>query len=194
MKAVQELFWRIDPAIWLLTSCSGERRGGLIASHVSQASIVPDLPRLLVGLSCRHYTRELVEESAAFALHLLCEEQLAWVWRFGLESGRDVDKLDGLTVRNGKTGSPILEQAIGWLDCRVEDRLECGDRTVYLAEVVDGEILRDDQPLTLQQITRSGPEEKLAMLHALLERDSARDAGAIREWRERRGPGAGGKS
>ena len=37
----------------------------------------------------------------------------------------------------GPSGSPILGGAAGWLDCRVEARLETGDRTVYLAEVVD---------------------------------------------------------
>ena len=60
------------------------------------------------------------------------------MWRFGLRSGRDADKLAGLSMTTATTGSPILTDALGWLDCRVEARLDTGDRTVYLAEVVRG--------------------------------------------------------
>ena len=51
------------------TAGAGADRGGLIATFVSQASIVPDLPRVLVGLGKRHHTRGLVEASGAFGLH-----------------------------------------------------------------------------------------------------------------------------
>ncbi len=134
--AAATLFAWLDREIWLVTAQADTHRGGLIATFVNPASIVPDMPRMLVGLSRQHQTRELVEHSNAFALHLLGEQHLDWVWRFGLESGRGKDKLDGLRVRQMSTGSPVLEDAIGWLDCRVETRMETGDRTVYLAEVV----------------------------------------------------------
>src|SRR5262245_22118856 len=126
----------LDRELWLVTAQAGGRRGGLIATHVSSASIVPEMPRMLLGLARQHFTWELVEASGAFALHLLGAHNLEWVWQFGLDSGRDHDKLAGFPVRVAVTGSPILEDAIGWLDCKVEQRLDGGDRTLYLAEVV----------------------------------------------------------
>ena len=77
------LFARTDRQLWLLTAAAGGRRGGLIATFVGQASIVPDLPRVVVGIARQHHTHELVEASSAFALHLLGEEHLDRVWRFG---------------------------------------------------------------------------------------------------------------
>src|SRR5436309_14934731 len=133
------LFAQVDRQLWLVTAAAGACRGGLIATFVSEASIVPDLPRVVVGLARHHHTWELVEASGAFALHLLGEEQLPWVWQFGLQSGRDADKLAGLAVRSGSTGSPLLSDALRWLDCRVEARRETGDRTLYLAEVVQAQ-------------------------------------------------------
>ena len=65
-------------------------------------------------------------------MHLIDETQLDWVWRFGLQSGSDVDKLAGLQSHTGATGSPLLPEALAWFDCRVESRLDSGDRTVYL--------------------------------------------------------------
>lgn len=183
--AASTLFAWLDHEIWLVTAQADARRGGLIATFVSQASIVPDLPRMLVGISRQHHTRELIEQSSAFALHLLAERHLDWVWRFGLQCGRGQDKLDGLRVRQVSTGSPILEDAIGWLDCRVEGRLESGDRTIYLAEVVQGGVTHFAPPLTLQRLLQLAPQAQLAEMKRQLHRDSEIDAEAIRQWRRR---------
>jgi flavin reductase (DIM6/NTAB) family NADH-FMN oxidoreductase RutF len=184
--AVSALFAQIDPAVWLITAAAGDRRGGLIATFVSQASIVPELPRVLVGLAKQHHTTGLVEAGGAFAAHLLAEEHVEWVWRFGLHSGRDGDKLGGLAVTVGMTGSPLLSDAAGWLDCRVEATLDTGDRTVYLAEVVDARLWRREPPLTLKRLLHLAPPDKLVRLKELITRDSAVDAEATRAWRQRR--------
>src|SRR5262249_13075184 len=150
------------------------------------ASIVPELPRVLVGLARQHYTWELVEASNAFALHLLGEEHLDWVWRFGLRSGRAAGKLAGVAQRGCATGSPLLTEALGWLDCRVEARLDTGDRTVYLAEVVQAELFRPTPPLTLKRLLQLAPAEKLRELKEQMARASAVDAQAIHAWRWQR--------
>jgi flavin reductase (DIM6/NTAB) family NADH-FMN oxidoreductase RutF len=183
--AASTLFAWLDREIWLVTAQANGRGGGLIATFVNQASIVPDVPRMLVGLSRQHHTWELVEQSNAFALHLLSESHLDWIWRFGLESGRDRDKLHGLHVGQGRTGTPILEDAIGWLDCRVESRLDSGDRTIYLAEVVQGGVTHFAPPLTMQRLLHLAPPAQLAELKRQLHRDSELDAEAIRQWRMR---------
>lgn len=186
LTAVSTLFAWLDREIWLVTAQAGSRRGGLIATFVSQASIVPDLPRMLVGLARQHHTWELVEQSNAFALHLLGEQHLDWIWRFGLQSGRDQDKLHDLRVRQASTGSPVLEEAIGWLDCRVEARLDTGDRTLYLVEVVQGGVTHFAPPLTAKRLVQLASPAQLAELKRQLHHDSAIDAEAIQHWRAAR--------
>ena len=181
------LFARLDRELWLVTAQAGGRRGGLIATFVSEASIVPDLPRVLVGLARQHHTWGLVEASGAFALHLLGEDRLDWVWRFGLHSGRSADKFDGLEARAATTGSPVLGGAAGWLDCRVEARLDTGDRTIYLAEVVQSEMAHFTQPLTLKRLMQLAPADRLRELKHQRALDAEADAAAIRAWRAARG-------
>jgi flavin reductase (DIM6/NTAB) family NADH-FMN oxidoreductase RutF len=188
--AASTLFAWLDREIWLITSQGATHRGGLIATFVNPASIVPELPRVLVGVSRQHHTWELIEQSNAFALHLLGEQHLDWVWRFGLESGRGRDKLQGLRVWHLSTGSPILEDAIGWLDCRVEDRIDAGDRTVYLAEVVQSGVTNFARPLTFQRLLQLAPPAQLAELKRLLHHDSEIDAEAIGQWRSRNQTGS----
>jgi flavin reductase (DIM6/NTAB) family NADH-FMN oxidoreductase RutF len=193
--ASNALFELLDCELWLVTAGDESKRGGLIATFVSQASIVPELPRVIVGIARQHHTWELIEARNAFALHLLAEEHLDWVWRFGLHSGREVDKFEGLSWEPGRTGSPLLKdplrpdaslrasEVLGWLDCRVEARLETGDRTVYLAEVVEAAVRRPGQPLTVRRLLQLAPKSMLAQLKAQLQHDAAVDAKAIETWR-----------
>jgi len=179
-----ELFRRLDRELWVVTAGSaGRRGGGLIATFVNQASLVAELPRVLVGLAKHHHTWGLVEDSGAFALHLLGEERLEWVWRFGLTSGHDGDKLAGLEWSEGRTGTPLLVGALGWLECQVEAKLDTGDRTVYLAEVVASQLPGPEAPLTTRRMLELAPAEKRRILQEQVARDSAIDATAIEDWR-----------
>jgi flavin reductase (DIM6/NTAB) family NADH-FMN oxidoreductase RutF len=180
------LFACLNRELWLVTAQAGSARGGLIATFVSDASIVASLPRVLVGLARQHHTWEVVEASGAFTLHLLGEDNLDWVWRFGLASGRLRDKFEGLAVRTAATGSPVLEGTLGWLDCRVEARLDGGDRTVYLAEVLAGSGKPVAPPLTTQRLLQLAPPHLLAELQRQRLEDAQVDADAIRTWRQLR--------
>jgi flavin reductase (DIM6/NTAB) family NADH-FMN oxidoreductase RutF len=185
--AATALFAWLDREIWLVTARAGERQGGMIATFVSQASLTPDYPRVLVGVARQHYTWELIEASNAFALHLLGHENLDWVPHFGLQTGRDRDKLKDWPLHTALTGSPILEGAVGWMDCSVEARLDTGDRTVYVAQIVRSEVHDYGPPLTLKQVLERLSPEGLAELKRLVHRDSQIDAEAIRSWREQHG-------
>src|SRR5262249_58504984 len=120
----------------------------------NEASIAPALPRVIIGLSRQHATWELVQASGAFALHLLAPEQLDLVWRFGTQSGRDVEKFAGLSFRAGVSGSPVLNDVPGWLECRVEASLDTGDRTCFLAQGIDGNLISAGPGPTGPQLLR----------------------------------------
>jgi flavin reductase (DIM6/NTAB) family NADH-FMN oxidoreductase RutF len=182
--AAVSLFDKLQREIWLLTAADGSRRGGLIASFVCPASIVPALPRVIVGIARQHHTWELIEAGGTFALHLLGEDQLDLVWRFALVSGRTEDKLRELATRPGITGSPIVDGTLGWLDCRVETKLDTGDRTIYLAEVVEAQASAGGTPLTTPRVLALAPPEKRRELKQQFEHDGQVDETLIRAWRE----------
>ena len=180
------VFALTDRELWLVTASAEGRRGGLIATYVSRASLTAQVPRVLVGLAVYHHTRQLIETSSALAMHLFGEEQLDWVWRFGLHSGRDADKLAGLNAQEGQTGSPLLTEALAWLDCRVEARVETGDRTVYLAEIVEARVQRPGVPLTVKRVLQLAGADRMAELNEQEQRDGAADVALIGAWRQDR--------
>jgi flavin reductase (DIM6/NTAB) family NADH-FMN oxidoreductase RutF len=177
MPDITDIVRLLDREIWLVTAAHEGRCGGLIASFVNQASIVPDLPRMLVGIAKQHHTWSLIEASGALTLHLLDETQMDWVWRFGLQSGHVTDKFAGLPEL-----APVAS-----MNCRVETSLDTGDRTLYLAEVLDSRLEKQTPPLTLKRLLQLAPPERLRELRDGMMRDAAIDAAAIRAWRERKG-------
>ena len=185
--AIAEVFHLYDPPLWLVTSAHSGRRGGLIATSVARASIVVELPRMSVGIARQHHTWGLIEGSGRFALHLLAADDLDAVWRFGLATGHDQDKLADLPANTTPDGNPLFPGCRAWLDCRVEDRLDIGDRTLYLAQVAGGEVRTRGPTLTVAVLLRDAPPERRAELDRLYAADQAVDAVAIRAWRRAKG-------
>jgi flavin reductase (DIM6/NTAB) family NADH-FMN oxidoreductase RutF len=185
-KKVASLFERVDREVWIVTASHNGERAGLVATFVAPASIVPEMPRLIAGIAKTHATWKLIDASGAFAVHLLDESQSDLVWRFGLQSSRDVDKFAGLDVGTAATGSPILRNSLAWLDCRVETRMDIGDRTVFLGEVVEGDSKGSARPLMLQKVLSLATPEQKRTLREQMEADAALDMQAITRWRARR--------
>jgi len=74
-------------------------------------------------------------------VNVLKKGQLELARRFGTRSGRNEDKLAGIRWRPGRTGAPILEQALAYFDCELAGRHRAGDHELVLGRVVDGKIL-----------------------------------------------------
>ncbi len=186
-RTVGEVFDLYDPPLWLVTSAHAGRRGGLIATFAVRASIVATLPRMVLGVAKQHHTWGLIEGSGGFALHLLHPRQLDLVWRFGLTTGHQVDKFAGLAAATTPGGQPLIADALAWLDCRCESRLDSGDRTIYLAAVTDGgtdtAAAANPEPLNVGRLYAEAPPDARARLDALYARDGAVDAASILTWR-----------
>jgi len=184
--SVQEVLGLFDRSAWIITASSGGKTGGLVATFVNNASIVPALPRLVVGIAQHHYTWELIRASRSFAAHLVDERHAELIWRFGLRSGRRVDKFDDLKWRKGETGSPLLEDALAWVDCAVEAELDIGDRTIYVAAILDGGVMRAGVPVTARRLHQLAPAHQRDRMEEQRRRDQALDTAAVLAWRANR--------
>ena len=152
MKAVLD---RLDTTGCVVTTAFEGRRDGCYVSFIAPCSMDP--ARLLVLTSHANLTHELVERSGVLAAHLVARGQEAWIDRFGHETGRDVDKFAAIPWQPGVTGAPILDDAVGYIEGRVLDSLNCGDHTARLVEPLAAR-LRDPAavPLTVFELFARG--------------------------------------
>ncbi len=158
-------------ALWspllAVTTISDGRTNGQIAVAGLSGSILPEAPRVLIQLWKANLTPDLVRASGVFAVHLLPSAPddtlgaaLDIVYTLGLSSGRDHDKLARLDWRPGEmTGSPILTQSLTYLEARVTTTLDLGESTLFVADVLGGDRMRDGIPLDWRTARQHIPQE-----------------------------------
>ena len=123
-----------------VAAITAERDGkinGMISDAAARASIVPDVPRLMILVHKFNYSHDMIFESGRFAVHALHRGQFDLIERLGFESGRDRDKLAGVPRRTGALGCPILQDCWAWFECRVINLMDTGSSTCFLGDVVE---------------------------------------------------------
>jgi flavin reductase (DIM6/NTAB) family NADH-FMN oxidoreductase RutF len=108
-----------------------EKPRGLTATAVCSVSLAP--PLILVCIDRLAECYEAFQEAEAFAVNLLREDQEGFSRQF---ARKDARKFEGIPHRPGITGSPILDDVLAHVECRVQARYPSGDHTIFLGEVV----------------------------------------------------------
>lgn len=103
-------------------------------------------PLLGVAVSRQSAMHELLREAGGFAISLLAGDQEAVAQHFA----RGVPPFahwHGIATREGAEGAPLIEDALGWLECRRQAEYEAGDHTFFVGEVLAAEAGRSAGPL-----------------------------------------------
>jgi len=158
---IAPIMGRLWSPLAAVTSHWQDRDNVQIAVAIAAASIVPERPRVVVQLYKTNLSHDMVLSSGAFALNFLRPNQLDLIGDFGLVSGRVRDKLAGVGTKAGSSGSPLLTDCFGYLDCRVINAMDGGDMTCFLADVLDGKTLAQGDPLWWRDARRELPREWL---------------------------------
>ena len=147
MNEITELFRRLTYGIYVVGVAGGEQRDAFTAAWVMQTSFDPLL--LALSINPEHASYPLLHAGRGFTVNVLKQGQLDLARRFGTRSGRDEDKLEGIRWRPGRTGTPILQDALAYFDCELAGRTPAGDHELVLGRVTGGKILDPDAaPLT----------------------------------------------
>ena len=158
-KRIAPMMTHLWSPIAAVTSGWGGKLNAQIVVAIGGASIVPSQPRVVVQIYKRNFSHDQIYRSGAFALNFLGKDQLQFIPEFGLVSGRDKDKLSGVDYQLGASGSPVLQDCWGYLDCRVVNALDGGDMTCFLGEVLEGDTRSEDDPLWWRDAARELPKQ-----------------------------------
>ena len=115
----------------LSVDADGERLGLTVGTVVSLSLQPP-----LVGVSVARQAamHELLRRAGAFALSLLAGDQDTVAQHFA-RGVPPVAHWHGIEWREGTTGAPLLEGALGWIEARLETELATGDHTFFVGAV-----------------------------------------------------------
>jgi flavin reductase (DIM6/NTAB) family NADH-FMN oxidoreductase RutF len=142
-----DLLHKLPYGLYVLTSTEAGERGGMLVTWVTQASFEP--PLLAVAVLGTAHTTEIMKKSASFALNFMADEQRKEAGAFGKKFAKVGDKFADFPIHAGPaTGSPILDDALGHLECRIIGWLPGGDHDITLAEIVDAQLRGDSALMT----------------------------------------------
>jgi flavin reductase (DIM6/NTAB) family NADH-FMN oxidoreductase RutF len=134
--------------MYAVTAKHGDEVAAMTANFLTQSSFTP--PMVAVAVEVDSKTHRVIEASGAFAVNVFEDVQRELAGLLGRKSRKSPDKFDGVPWTPGPaTGSPILADALGWVECRVTGRVESGDHTLYVGEVVEAGAHREGVPLTM---------------------------------------------
>ena len=154
-KLRRRVLWTMPSGLYVVGSRAGDRRNGMTLNWATQLSFNPKL--LGVAVENEAVTRDLIAEGGAFALCILDREDRAIVRKFTkpVEADAGASTLNGFPFHDGVTGVPILDQAVAYVECRVQETLQLGDHTLFVGEVVDAGFQKpEDTPVLRMEDTR----------------------------------------
>lgn len=124
---------RFPTGVTVVTTCDGARPAGLTVNAFASISLDPLL--IMVSIDKRSHLHDIVVQAGFFAVNILGAHQQETSRRFAGLTGDRNDRFRETAFHAGRTGAPILDEAIGWVECRVYQAYPAGDHTIFLGEV-----------------------------------------------------------
>ncbi|HUF83263.1 MAG TPA: flavin reductase family protein [Acidimicrobiia bacterium] len=155
-KLRRRILWKMPSGLYIVGSTDGgERRNGMTLNWTTQLGFDPKL--LGIGVEREAFTHELIAAGGVFSLNVVDREDRQIVRKFTkpVEVDLAAKTLNGFPFHDGKTGAPILDQAVAYLDCEVRQSVDTGSHTLFIGEIVDCGFQKDeDTPVLRMEDTK----------------------------------------
>ena len=129
---------RIVGSLCVVTAKRGDVTSAMLASWVSQVSFNP--PGLTIAVAKDRTIESLLHTGDNFVLNIL-KEGMNLRRHFLKSFAPGEDRFAGLETQDAENGCPILSEALSYLECTVQSRIDCGDHWVIYAIVNNGKVL-----------------------------------------------------
>jgi flavin reductase (DIM6/NTAB) family NADH-FMN oxidoreductase RutF len=129
---LRALFREIPSPVAVVTVDVSGQAAGLTVDSLVPLSLEPPL----VGIALRRHAalHELVRDAGTFAVSILSSEQEQIAKHFA----RGVPPIGlwaGIETTAGELGAPLIDAALGWLECRLASEIDAGDHTFFVGQV-----------------------------------------------------------
>ncbi|MBE9125788.1 MULTISPECIES: diflavin flavoprotein [unclassified Coleofasciculus] len=133
---------RLIGSLCIVTAKQGELTGAMLADWISQATFNP--PGLTVAVAKDRALESLMYPGDQFVLNILEEgKHLSLMKHFLKPFAPGEDRFAEVATQEAENGCPILTDSLAYVECAVENRMECGDHWLVYGVVTNGKVLSD---------------------------------------------------
>ena len=130
-------FFKLSYGLFVVTAHEGDKDNGCITNTVVQQTTTPN--RISVTINKNNLTHDMILRTGVFNVSVLSEGSSFDTFKhWGFQSGKDVDKTVGITFYRLENGVIyIVEGVNAVLSAKVEQAIDLGTHTLFIAEVTD---------------------------------------------------------
>lgn len=148
LQAKKTALRKIPHGVYVIGVKQNTQLNAFTATWLTQVSFTP--PLVALSIKKDSHSLEMIKRDRVFSVNLLGKNQKVVAEHFVKPAAVVGEKLKGVRHRSGKTGAPVLEEAIAYFECEVRDIADAhGDHAVIIGEVVEAGVRRDEPVLTL---------------------------------------------
>ncbi|MEX2158691.1 MAG: flavin reductase family protein [Dehalococcoidia bacterium] len=141
----RQVFGHFATGVTVITTAFDGWLHGMTANAVTSLSLDPLL--LLVCIDKTAHAHAQITKSGKFGVNILSEDQEDISRLFAEHTAPEQGKLQGAAYYLGPNGTPVLEKCLGYIECAVTEQCAGGDHTIFLGQVLHGEMLSETPPL-----------------------------------------------
>jgi flavin reductase len=145
-RRLRDLMARFATGVSVVAARHGPFLAGMTANAIASISIDP--PLMMASIARKAETHGAIVGSHAFAISILADDQQELAECFARPT--TAEKLKGFCDagwHEAETGSPVLDGALAFFDCRLSARHDGGDHTIFVGEIVAAGFREDADPL-----------------------------------------------
>jgi flavin reductase (DIM6/NTAB) family NADH-FMN oxidoreductase RutF len=129
--------------VTVITAAGPDGPAGLCVGSFASVSLDPPLVAFFAAKSSNSYPK--IEAAGHYCVNVLAEDQEEIARIF---AAKTEDKFTGIGWRPaGRTGAPVLNGCLAWIDCEIDAIHEAGDHWIVVGRVIELEIVHEGGPL-----------------------------------------------
>ncbi|WP_341735049.1 diflavin flavoprotein [Microcoleus sp. EPA2] len=134
---------KISGGLYIITTQKGDVSGAMLASWVTQASFKP--LGLTIAVAKDRAIESMMHAGDKFVLNVLEEGKYQTLMKHFLKRfAPGADRFAGVKTQPATNGSPILTDALAYMECEVVSRMELSDHHIVYAIVDNGRVSNPD--------------------------------------------------
>ncbi|MBD2356748.1 flavin reductase [Tolypothrix sp. FACHB-123] len=140
---LEKALGRISNGLYIITAKKGEVQSAMFASWVTQASLNP--LGVAIAVSKDRAIESLMHVGDRFVLNVLEEGKYQSLMKHFLKRfAPGADRFAGVKTYPATNGSPILAEALAYMECEITSRMDCGDHWIIYSTVQTGRVAKID--------------------------------------------------
>ena len=140
---------KLSYGLFVLTAKDGDKDNGCIINTAIQVASEPN--QLSISVNKANLTHDMILKTGVFTVSAINQRAGFDLFkRFGMQSGRDVDKFDGFAAcARAANGLYYITEGVNAYFCgKVTQSIDLGSHTLFIAAIEDMEVLNDEPSTT----------------------------------------------